>query len=310
MALVTAPLRTRYTTAAPETGSPTPQAAPYAVQPVQPPQSGETLQRQALSQTTQTQPAPGSSIQPYPTTPSTFFQPRTAPPSTAKVTPAISAAVARQQALAGPLAAVLPISQNRPLTRGDIPLLEAGLNFEQIQQAEADRQRGFEELVRARSAIGGDPYAAQARDLALSQAQQGPLTQDLQDRNVAAIRNQSALGLQNARERALEDFARRGLSGGSLSSFELGQLEQTGAVQAQQQITDFLTRAAEANRNAQSVALGQLQGQTGQEELRRLSIDQLLSDIFLSTERAPISLAGLIPRLSRQDRPTKPGTFV
>jgi hypothetical protein len=207
----------------------------------------------------------------------------------------------RQRLLAGPLASILPTSPQRPFRTSDIPLFEAGLNFEQLLQAERDREFGYGELVRGRAAIGSDPAAMAARNIALerSQAGGGPFDQGLIEQTLGTIRNRGAVGLEEAQRGATEELARRGLGGGLLAS-QMARLQRDTAGDIQRQSTDFQTQARLANDEAQRQALSQLSDITGREESQRAALDQLLSQIFSETQRQPISLAGLVPQTKKQ----------
>lgn len=250
-------------------------------------------------------PASGSQPPPYPSAPSTFFEPRQAPPVLGRINPRDQLAYDRQRMLAGPMANFLPISAQRPLQMSDIPLLEAGLNFEQLQQAERDRGYAYDQLARARGAIGSDPAAMRARELAMSRAEGGgPFGPDLIEQTLGMIKNRGAVGLEDAQRAATEDLARRGLGGGLMAS-QVARLQRDAAGDIQRQSTDFKTQAALANEEAQRIALSQLGEITGREDMQRAAIDQLLASLFADTQRAPISLAGLVPTTKKALRRTK-----
>lgn len=247
---------------------------------------------------------------PYPDIQGQFFEPRVAPtpqrpPNPRTVDRYLNPIFERQTALAGPLAGVLPLSPQRPLTAGDIPLLEAGLNYEQLLQTERDRQRSFEELSRARQQIGFGRGADFARQQATIQAQQGPIDEELEGRNVTRIREGAGRALEAARRSAASQIGSQGLTGSSIGAFRLADLEQQGRQQAESDITDFLTQSAQVNRAAQAEGLSRLSEIVAREEGGRLLLDQEIARLFGDTERGPISLAGLIPQIPKNVRAPK-----
>lgn len=238
----------------------------------------------------------------YPQNPPTFFQPRQPLEGPARVRPPVTQRAEEQRRLLGPAAQLFPIASNRPLTRGDIPLLELGFNYEQLLQAERDRERGYNELTASRQSVGTDPALMRARELMGGFAEQGPFSEDIINQNVAAIRSAGGLDIQRSRQRAAEDLARRGLVGGGVPEVAFQDIELQRGAQTQQQLTDFLREAALTNREAQLLATQQLGGIGQQQELQRQAIDRLIADLFTETERAPISLAGLIPQTTKGQR--------
>jgi hypothetical protein len=198
----------------------------------------------------------------------------------------------RQASLLGPFASVL--QGGDLLRRGDIPALETNLNFQQMLLAEQDRQRAFEEMARARGAIGADPSSQYVRNQLMGQIDAGgPFDDMLRQQIEGALRNQSALALQGADRRMSEDFARRGL-GGSATEYQQAALQQQAGADLSSQIADFREQAALANQQATSQFTQMLQQQAMQEEAQRAMFDDMIARLFSETERAPVDLSALV----------------
>jgi hypothetical protein len=189
------------------------------------------------------------------------------------------------------------------MQRRDLPFAAWELNEDQRMQAELDRIRGYEELARARNAIGTDPAAEAARNMALDRALNGGLFDDpYLDQQRGLIRNRGSVGLEAARRNMQEDLARRGLNGG-VSAYELAQLDQSGALGIQGQLADFEQQAQAAQAQEMAQNLDRLIGITGREEAARSALDQELANVFLETERAPFDVSELMQPVRKGKKP-------
>lgn len=228
-----------------------------------------------------------------------------------------------QQALLGPLGKVFGLGGGSDLTlaRGDIPLLEAGLNFENVLLAERDRQLGYNELARAQAGVGSDPQLAGLRQI-LGMQSAGQSSPEMEQALALASQRAGREG-QFAREatatrdaytgntdqslRALrEDYARRGVQGNE-SMLDEAMLRQSGGIALNRALADLEARQDEAQRQDisqlgdlagqergfQQASIEQLLGQIGQEEGTRTALGQALANVFLETEREPFDLSGL-----------------
>lgn len=188
-----------------------------------------------------------------------------------------------------------------PITAGEIPLIEARLNFENLLKAEEDRKRAYEELVRGRAAVGSDPASQSLRMLLQSRAAEGPLGSTYVAGQQAGLANRANADLARAYEMAAEEAARRGM-GGSMTGYESALLQQ----QARQGLTGQLstldreTRLANAEQQRQDALL--LQQQVAREAAAREAYDQMLAEIFSETERGPIDLSGFVNQVSNPTR--------
>ena len=180
------------------------------------------------------------------------------------------------------------------MQRRDLPFAAWELNEDQRMQAELDRIRGYEELARARNAIGTDPAAQQARELALERAMNGGLFDDpYLDQQRGLIRNRGSIGMEAARRNLQDSLAQRGIEGG-LSAYEMAQLDQSGALGIQEQLGGFEQEARAAQAQERAQGLEQLLGLTGREEASRSALDQAIANVFLETERAPFDVSELM----------------
>jgi hypothetical protein len=249
--------------------------------------------------TPQASPTGGTAPQPYPTGTSTFEPmggeqryPLGENRELYQTAPKFEQWMQRQADLLGPFANV--IQGGDILRRADIPLIETGLNFQQLGMSEADRQRAFEELARGRQAVGASPEAGYLKDFLTSRMEGGgPFDDMLRQQIEGAMRNQAALGFQGAERGMTEDFARRGL-GGSATEYQLGGLQQQAGADLSSQIADFRQQAALANQAAMEAYTADFQQQSMMEAAQRAAFDQALASIFSETERAPIDLSALV----------------
>lgn len=200
----------------------------------------------------------------------------------------------RLRQVSGPFADIIAPEGGQPILRKDIPLLEAGLNYENLLKAERDRQFGYEQLTRGREAIGSSPGEMLAMEIAMQRAQGGtPWNDQFIQGQVGALKDRSAIARRNAMEGMEQSFAARGISGVD-PALAQANLEQDLLGQLSGQIGDIYSTAATQRDQAERAALEQLTGITQEQGQRRTTIDQALADLFLNTERAPIDLSGLI----------------
>jgi hypothetical protein len=196
----------------------------------------------------------------------------------------------RAQALLGPIGQLY----EGQLTRADVPLLEVGLNMQQVLQTLEDRDRAYGLLEGAEGSVGQSRASTIARELAITRAEApGPFSNQELDAQRTAITESGALGHQEARAQALAELAMRG-AGGSTAAFQLARLQQSQAAQTQQQLSGFEMAVAEAREDAQRQSLAQLFGISGQEEERKLNLQTLMARLLAETERAPLDFSGLI----------------
>jgi hypothetical protein len=189
------------------------------------------------------------------------------------------------------------------MQRRDLPIAAWELNEDQRMQAEMDRIRGYEELARARNAIGQDPYAQQAYALALDRANNGGLFDDeYMDQQRGLIRNRGSLSMEAARRNLNDTLAQRGVEGG-LSAYEMAQLDQSGAMGVQEQLGGFEQEARGAQAQERAQGLEQLMGLTGRDQAARSSMDQLLANVFLETERSPYDVSELLQPVRKGKNP-------
>ncbi len=205
----------------------------------------------------------------------------------------------KQQQLLGPLGQLLGISSDRPLRRKDIPLLQANLAYQNRQQSEQDRLQGYNQLLRARNAIGQEGGSPLALRLAMEQALNPGFGQDFVEQQTGALRNQAGLAAQDQRQRLAEDLARRGVAGGGIGGRLQAELEQSQAGDLQRQLSDFSLFTEQARGQASQQALQNLTALTQEQEGRRAALDQALGNVFLETERQPIDLSDLLVRLRK-----------
>lgn len=274
-----------------------------------PPQGSQTAPPTSYVPTT---PAPGSTAPgPYPggTTYETANDVMTRQESKDQGMNPKEYAAYRQQQLFGSMAPYMPISSDRPMNAADVAAWEMNMNWQQQMMAEADRQRGYGELVRGREAIGNDPYSRYVQDSLRGQYESGgPFTQDLMGQLEGGARGESMRGLQAAMEAARSGFARRGLAGG-LSDYQQANMQSQAAGPLAQQIAQMRMQGTMANQAALEQAMQQMQQQAQQQEAMRYASDQALANVFLDTERAPIDASSLINQLGKkQGRKAVSGT--
>lgn len=197
-----------------------------------------------------------------------------------------------QLQLLGPLAEIL-MSPGQVLRRGDIPMLEAGLNYQQLLKAEEDRQRGYEELARAWGSVGQDPTSMAYKEMVRRMmGQGGPYSPDVLAQLEGKLTGESALSQEAMSRQMAEEYARRGLGGGAMP-YEMASLQQTGARDLGSQLADLRNQAVLANEAAQQQWTQMFGAQAAQEEQYRQALNELLANVFLQTERAPIDLGSL-----------------
>lgn len=165
------------------------------------------------------------------------------------------------------------------ITRRDVPQLEAGLNYQNYQLAEQDRERAYNEMVRGRSAVGTSLPASVAREVAMQRVRGGGGAG-------AAIRGSGALAAEDLRRGVDQGFAARGISG---AAPVLGRMEAERAL-----ATDIAERAALADAEQGRADLALLSSIASQEEAARAGFDQMIAALFRDTERQPFDFSGLL----------------
>jgi hypothetical protein len=239
--------------------------------------------------------APGGNYAPQPYSRQPVFQPRPSIPQGAPNWKKANqqAQLDRQRALLGSAADILAPAGGQPLRRQDIPLLEAGLNFENLQRAEEDRARGFEELARGRGAVGMDPSSQLAREVAMRRVSQG---NDLKTQRASALKDRTAVATQDALRQLQQEQAQGGVYSSSGGFLNRAMLPQRAAIELSGQLSDLDFQQEEADR----AALGDLTGITSREDAMRAAFDEMLANLFLETERGPVDLSGLLEPQGRK----------
>ncbi len=185
--------------------------------------------------------------------------------------------------------------------RGQVPAIEANLNFQNLLQAQSDRQQAITLLAQQRDVIGQSPEALQALAVAQRRLEQPePFTPEEVSQQQSAIRQRGAQGIESAQRQQLESLARQGVRGGVTAFQEAGQ-RQAGA----RQVSDELQRLAIQNALQRDIneaqAVDRLQGITGQNELRQIALNQALSELFTAT-RGEFDLSGLVAKERKSER--------
>lgn len=235
--------------------------------------------------------ATNTAPQPYPT-PRGFTAPSPNVPIVGfkgQAAPTIADISAHLRNLMGPLGQAFPTAGFKT---ADVPWIEAGLNFQIAQQAEADRQRGYEELTRGRAAIGTSPESELAREIAKNRATENRFSKEI-DQMRQAMLGSGAQAAQQGREAMMADLARRGIGGGTAAT-QMAQLEQDALINALAKQATFELQAAQMQEEADRQAYQDLAALATQQEAERMAFDEALAKVFLETERAPVDLSGLI----------------
>lgn len=193
------------------------------------------------------------------------------------------------------------IADPTSFSRGQIPLIEANLNFQNLLQAQRDRQQAVDLLGNQRNVIGQSAEQLQALAVARRRLEQPePFTPQEVSQQQSAIRQRGAQGIEAAQRQQQESLARQGVAGGVTAFQEAGQRQQ-GA----RQVSDELQRLAIQNALQRDVNEGQavdrLQGITGQNELRQIALNQALSELF-TAQRGEFDLSGLAAKERKSER--------
>ena len=217
---------------------------------------------------------------------------------TAGTTSAFNPGAFSTQQLLGPFGfAIDPTSFNR----SQIPAIETRLNFENLLQAQTDRQSALDLLQQQRNVIGENPDQIAALDVARRRlAQPEPFTPEEVAFQQGNIRSRAGRGLEASQRQFQESFARQGLAG-SATSFQGAQLQQA----ADRQASDELSRLAIENALRRDVneaqAVDRLQGITGENELRQIALNQALSEL-LTAQRGEFDLSALAGKERKSER--------
>jgi hypothetical protein len=201
----------------------------------------------------------------------------------------------RQRAIFGPeLAAILGISDTRPVQRNDIAGIQTRLIFENRDLAEQDLQRGIQALIGGRGDIGGDPASQLAQAIAMQRAQEGgQFSQDYLDQQRGLIRNRGAIAGQAGQRDFAAELARRGITG-PLAAQQIAEMSQANALGTQGQLADFEQQAALAREEAQRAALAQLQDLASNNQSQRSAFDQAIANAYLQNQRETPDITGLL----------------
>lgn len=193
------------------------------------------------------------------------------------------------------------IADPTTFNRTQVPFIETRLNFENLLQAQQDRQSALDLLSRQRDVIGQTPEQQLAISTATRRLENpDPFTPEEIALQTGQIRSRAGRGLESAQRQFQEDIARQGLAG-SASSFQSAQLQQA----ADRQASDELSRFAIANalqRDAnEAAAIDRLQGISGENELRQIALNQALTEL-LTAERGAFDLASLASKERQAER--------
>lgn len=201
----------------------------------------------------------------------------------------------RHQQLLGPqLSRIVPQNpQGVPfaLTRENIPALQARLNFEQQLLAERDRDFAGEVLEQALAGVGQTPEERFARELALFRAENpdvlSPQEEALRE---SRVRQEAALGVEDAIRQAREGLARRGLTG-SVPAVQEAELRQGGVRQASELLQQLRDQQVLLREQRERESLAALNALLAEEARRRDALAQQIAALFAETERGPIDLS-------------------
>jgi len=193
------------------------------------------------------------------------------------------------------------IADPTTFSRSQIPFIETRLNFENLLQAQGDRQSALDLLTRQRDVIGQTPEQQLALDVATRRLENpNPFSQEELDLQSGNIRDRAGRGLEASQRQFAEDLARQGVAG-SASSFQQAQLQQG----ADRQASDELSRLAIENALGRDVneatAVDRLQGITGENELRQIALNQALTELLTAT-RGEFDLSALAGKERKAER--------
>jgi len=185
--------------------------------------------------------------------------------------------------------------------RQQIPFIETRLNFENLLQAQTDREAALQLLQEQRGFVGQGPdqqFALQVARRRLEQPE--PFTPEEVAFQTGNIRSRAARGLEAGQRQFDESIAAQGLRG-SASSFQGAQLQQA----ADRQASDELSRLAIENALRRDVneaqAVDRLQGITGENELRQIALNQAISELLTAT-RGQFDLSALVGQERKPDQ--------
>lgn len=193
------------------------------------------------------------------------------------------------------------IADPTTFSRTQIPFIETRLNFENLLQAQQDRQAALNLLTGQREALGRSPEQILALETARRRLEQPePFTPEEVALQTGEIRSRAARGLEASQRQFAEDIARQGLAG-TASSFQEARLQQ----EADRQASDELSRLAIQNALQRDIneaaAIDRLQGITGETELRQIALNQALTDL-LTAQRGEFDLSALAGKERKAER--------
>ncbi len=186
-------------------------------------------------------------------------------------------------------------------SRQQIPFIEARLNFENLLQAQADRQAAIDLMARQRDLVGQTPEQQLALQTAVRRLEQPePFSPNELAFQTGEIRSRAGRGLESSQRALAEDLARQGVAG-SASSYQQARLQQ----ESDRQASDELARLAIENqlqRDAnEASAIDRLTGITGENELRQIALNQAIQEL-LTAERGAFDLSALTGKERKADR--------
>lgn len=185
--------------------------------------------------------------------------------------------------------------------RREAPLIETRLNFENLLQAQQDRESALQLLQGQRDVIGQGADQQLALDVARRRLESPePFSPEEVALQTGQIRSRAARGLEAGQRQFEESFAAQGLAG-SGTSFQGAQLQQA----ADRQASDELSRLAIENALGRDVneaqALDRLRGITGEDELRQIALNQAISEL-LTASRGQFDLSALAGGVRKPDQ--------
>jgi hypothetical protein len=204
----------------------------------------------------------------------------------------------RARQLLGPLGFIADPSR---FNRAEVPFIETRLNFENLLQAQQDRQSALNLLQQQRGAIGQSPAQQQALSVALSRLQSPePFTPEEVGQQQSAIRQRGAQSFEAAQRQQQEALAQQGVRGG-VTAFQEAQQRQA----ASRQVSDELQRLAIENALGRDVneaqAIDRLRQIAGEDESRQIAINNLLSEL-LTAQRGEFDLSALTAKERKAER--------
>lgn len=193
------------------------------------------------------------------------------------------------------------IADPTTFSRSQIPFIETRLNFENLLQAQSDRQSALDLLTRQRDVIGQTPEQQLALQTATRRLENpDPFTPQEVDVQTGNIRSRAGRGLEASQRQFSEDLARQGVAG-SASSFQQAQLQQGADRQASDELSRLAIENALRRDTNEATAVDRLQGITGENELRQIALNNALTEL-LTAQRGEFDLSALAGKERKAER--------